>query len=248
MRMAQINLSKARDLCTAPELRLVEASRPQAIRNLTEAQLKSKVARARALRDKWHDVFTRQRRQAQRDRRARAVAASDRSRQKSELFGDVLARFEAQLEKGAAAAGGSATPAGARPSREKRGRQHRRTRSRVRKHLAELLSAWESEGGSVARASTPAATGKTRTPASQERSRTGTEKSEAAPGTKGAKKKAAKPKRARMEMPAGGAVGKRRAQPVTKRDRILARGPSMRIRGHALARGRRAQARRDRRR
>jgi hypothetical protein len=96
-----IDLSRARELCTAAELRFVESSRGRALAKATEAQLKKKIALARDLRDKWRDAFTRQRRRVKREGFS-TTKGNVRSQQKSELFAEVLARFEAQLKKVAA--------------------------------------------------------------------------------------------------------------------------------------------------
>jgi len=96
-----IDLSKARKLCTAAELRFVESASGRALAKATEAQLKEKIALARDLRDKWWDAFTRQRRRFKREDFS-ATKGNVRSQQKSELFAEVLARFEAQLKKVAA--------------------------------------------------------------------------------------------------------------------------------------------------
>jgi hypothetical protein len=153
VRKPVVNFARARQLCTEPELRLVEASRPETLEGLTDVQLKSKIARARALRDKWQDVFTRQRRGVQRKQKTRAVAPRDRSEEKSKLFAAVLARFQAQLDEEPSTPVAAEAGTHARPSKEKRGRQHRRTRSRVKQDLAEHLSDRESER---ARRRTPA--------------------------------------------------------------------------------------------
>jgi hypothetical protein len=99
-----IKLSKARELCTAAELRFVESCRGRALAKDTEAQLKEKIALARELRDKWWDAFTRQRRQAKQEQGFPASRGSMRSQQKSELFAEVLARVEARLKEVAAPA------------------------------------------------------------------------------------------------------------------------------------------------
>jgi hypothetical protein len=94
-----IEISKAREICTAAELRLVESCRGRALAKAGEAQLKEKIARARDLRDKWADAFTRQRRQDKQEQGFPANKGDVRSREKSELFAEVLALVEAQLEK-----------------------------------------------------------------------------------------------------------------------------------------------------
>src|SRR5690606_36367487 len=91
--MSRINVSKARELCTAAELRLVEASAPKSLAKLDEAELKKNVERARKLRDKWRDQATRQRREVQQAQAARTTDKTARSQEKTQLFAEVLTRF-----------------------------------------------------------------------------------------------------------------------------------------------------------
>jgi hypothetical protein len=93
-----VGLSRARKLCTGAELRFVELCRGRALAKASVAQLKARITRARDLRDKWADAFTRQRRQAKEQQGFPANNVNARSREKSELFAEVLARVEAQLE------------------------------------------------------------------------------------------------------------------------------------------------------
>ena len=53
-------LTQARTLLSANELALFDASRAQPIKALTPARLRGKVTRARALRDKYRDLYRRQ--------------------------------------------------------------------------------------------------------------------------------------------------------------------------------------------
>jgi len=94
-----IDLSRARELCTATEFRLVESCRGRALAKASVGQLKARIARARDLRDKWADAFTRQRRQDKQEQGFPADKGDVRSQEKSELFAEVLALVEAQLEK-----------------------------------------------------------------------------------------------------------------------------------------------------
>jgi hypothetical protein len=93
-----VGLSRARKLCTGAELRFVELCRGRALAKASVAQLKARITRARDLRDKWADAFTRQRRRAKEEQGFPANKVNARSREKSELFAEVLARVEAQLE------------------------------------------------------------------------------------------------------------------------------------------------------
>jgi len=100
-----IGLAKARELCTAIEFRFVESCRGRALAKASVGQLKARITRARDLRDKWADAFTRQRRQDKQEQGFPADKGDLRSREKSELFAEVLALVEAQLAKVTAPAG-----------------------------------------------------------------------------------------------------------------------------------------------
>lgn len=128
-----INMSQAKALCSASELQLVEASRRDDLKKLTNAQLRQKITRARKLRDKWRDQAEKQRRESQEQQQARATAPNERTRKKAELFAEVLRRFEEQLQKTERSAdtGRSAE----RPSRRARTTAHREERAGTRKRL-----------------------------------------------------------------------------------------------------------------
>jgi hypothetical protein len=140
--MATIRLSDARELCTDAEFRLVESASRKQIGTHSAAQLKRKVDQARKLRDKWQDLATQQRRETQQQQGARVTDKNARSRKKSELFAEVLSRFEEQLKKAdaSAGAGGAGSKTAAKPSKRKRAEQHRATRSQTKKQLDEQRS------------------------------------------------------------------------------------------------------------
>ncbi len=101
------NRNHARALCTAAEYELFEASLADRISELTTARLKSKLERARKLRDKYRDLHKRQR-LASRQRTGtkkgdRAGASNERTEKKATLFAETLKRFTDQLEKREAA-------------------------------------------------------------------------------------------------------------------------------------------------
>jgi hypothetical protein len=95
-----ITTREAQQLSTAGEWALVQASQADRIRELTPARLKAKIARARALRDKYRDLAKRQHRKAQPTRSGGPYEALNvRTRRKAELFEQVLGRFEAEIER-----------------------------------------------------------------------------------------------------------------------------------------------------
>lgn len=95
-------LTQARTLLSANELALFDASRAQPIKALTPARLRGKVTRARALRDKYRDLYRRQTvstRAAPAGRRSAVGGDNERTQRKAELFAEVLARFEERLQR-----------------------------------------------------------------------------------------------------------------------------------------------------
>jgi hypothetical protein len=215
-----------RALLNASESRLVDASRGAALKNASASELKKHIARARALRDKWRDVYQEQRRGTQAARTSRATTANRRSREKSEVFAEALARLEGRLERlqasGQAADGGGSA---ARQGRPTRARQHRQERSRTRRTLADHVAERESAEAWSARASLPPM--QTRRPVKKKTAKAG--------------KKAGRPA-ARSK-----ANTRDQRQAPTARQRIASSGPAPRIRGHVTGRNKRVQARRDRR-
>lgn len=94
------NRVQAQRLCNATEFELFSLSLADAIAALTPAQLRSKLQRARTLRDKHTDLFRRQTastRARTGTKRGGSGVANERSQQKAELFDQVLKRFEVRL-------------------------------------------------------------------------------------------------------------------------------------------------------
>ncbi|MDO5289244.1 MAG: hypothetical protein Q4F13_06370 [Pseudomonadota bacterium] len=130
-------LRQVQPLLTKPELELFTASRATAVKELTARQLSSKITRARALRDKYRDVYRRQTvatRSAPAAQRAPKGGENARTETKAAIMAEVLARFEAQSAKLQAKQAGAAgrkptavspkavtaskTPAAKRPARQ----------------------------------------------------------------------------------------------------------------------------------
>jgi hypothetical protein len=99
--------TSAKALLTGAELELYDMGRREALAQLDRRTLIAKIKRTRNLRDKYRDLYRRQRLEA-RDRtgskRGTSGVANVRTREKAELFGELLARFEAKLAKVDAAA------------------------------------------------------------------------------------------------------------------------------------------------
>lgn len=121
-------LTQARGLLTAAELEIFDQSRAAPIKDLTLARLRGKVTRARALRDKYRDLYRRQTvatRGAPAGRRSAVGGDNERTGRKADVFVEVLGRFEARLalleSRAAREAAGRARPAAARKSAPAKG-------------------------------------------------------------------------------------------------------------------------------
>ena len=243
MRIPAKELSTARVICTATELKLIESSHGLSLEKLDAARLKKKVTLARELRDKWRDVFEKQRREVQQAQKARVSDKNQRSEEKSGLFSNALARFEEQLAKLEAA---PATPvkkssaARATPIKAKRVRGHRATRAHTKKQLKEMdVSPGRPKPPTAAAPAPVAATPASPTVKTVKRaaSKLPVKKvvSKKAPkGTLSAKSKGVKSRSASSS-----------AQAAAKKTRIKVSGKDSRVRGHVSAAGKRSQARRD---
>ncbi len=119
------SITQVRPLLSAAELQLFEASRADAVKELTRVQLRGKITRTRNMRDKFTDLYRRQTVETQRApaaKRAPKGGENARTQKKAEIFSEVLKRFEAQLEKIDAAAEkekARAAKQGAKSAREK---------------------------------------------------------------------------------------------------------------------------------
>lgn len=132
-----ISMGRAKALCSASELALVKASTRQQIGGHTAARLRQKETRARKLRDKWRDLATSHKRSTQSKVGSRDADYHKNSAEKAALFGEVLARYSAQLAK-REAAGETPGPMGRRRStKSTRSRTHRAARADIRGELAE---------------------------------------------------------------------------------------------------------------
>ncbi len=89
-------------LLTASELDLFDAARRDRIAAHDARQLRGKISRARRLRDKYGDLYQRQRRASGKrsgDKAGRTRDENVCTQKKSELFAEVLVRFETRLGK-----------------------------------------------------------------------------------------------------------------------------------------------------
>jgi len=96
------NRATAKSLLTSAELVLFDAGRRDAIAKFDQRTLNAKISRTRKLRDKYRDLYRRQRlatRERTGAKRGPGGATNLRTKDKEGLFGELLARFEAQLAK-----------------------------------------------------------------------------------------------------------------------------------------------------
>lgn len=92
--------TEAKKLLTAAELELFDAGRAPALRTLTKPELRKERERSRKLRDKYHDLFRRQRLAIRAESGSKSGStgnANERTRQKEELFAELLEQFEARI-------------------------------------------------------------------------------------------------------------------------------------------------------
>ena len=93
------NRAQALKICSATEMEIFLSSLSDAVGKLTPVQLRSRIARARTLRDKNTDLFRRQvaaTRAATGTKRGTSGTANSRTEQKAQLFAEALARLEAR--------------------------------------------------------------------------------------------------------------------------------------------------------
>ena len=85
-----ISLQQARKICNSIELALVVDSTPKQIKNFDAKQLKSKVTRARSLRDKWRGQAEKLVRVTKKESQAKLDSDNARTELKSQLFSETL--------------------------------------------------------------------------------------------------------------------------------------------------------------
>ncbi|MBN9409824.1 MAG: hypothetical protein J0H69_11805 [Burkholderiales bacterium] len=93
-------LTQARNILTAPELDLFAHSRTEGLKALTPARLRAKLVRARALRDKYQDLYRRQSlasRERTASKRGASGEANERTQAKAAVFAEVIDRFEQRI-------------------------------------------------------------------------------------------------------------------------------------------------------
>lgn len=92
--------TQLRKLLNAGEIEIFESSRAEAIKELNAPRLIVKVKRARTLRDKYRDLLKRQRlatRARTGSKAGNSGDANQRTREKTEVFAEILERLEGRL-------------------------------------------------------------------------------------------------------------------------------------------------------
>ena len=90
----------AKKLLTETELEIFDAAKPVEIKKLTKPQLRRALERSRKLRDKYRDLFRRQRLTLRDEVGSKSGTTGDsneRTRQKEELLAEVVVKFEARI-------------------------------------------------------------------------------------------------------------------------------------------------------
>jgi hypothetical protein len=135
------NRIHARPLCTDAEYTLFTASLAAELNELTPAQLRSKIQRTRKLRDKYRDLFKRQRlanRVRTGSKKGDRPDTNVRTDDKATLFDEALGRFEAREAKLAVAA--------EREARRKTDREMRLAQAAARKEAGGKRAAAQAKG------------------------------------------------------------------------------------------------------
>src|SRR5215831_1841562 len=95
-----VQLTEARRLSSSRELSLISSSLPPALQTHSAARLKSKISRARRLREKYQDLYRRQKLASKtRMTGTPSERLNFRTLRKKQMFGEVLTRLRRQLEK-----------------------------------------------------------------------------------------------------------------------------------------------------
>jgi len=240
-------LDRIRDLFTAAERAVLEATAGSTLLAASRKQLDQTLARARDLRDKWRSLHAGQARKSKRST-VSATAANTRSREKADVFAAAIERVQARLaEFGLAAA--PAKPKAVTKAARQAG--HRTARSGVKSQLAATAANLNR--------------GRSTRPAAKSAPRPAPAVAAAPPAVTvaAAKPKPGKPKAGKKRRPAARAAAtlakgggqplrfdiaqQRSAKASATAARLKLDGQVTRRGGHVLAAGKRRQAARDRR-
>jgi hypothetical protein len=248
-----VSSDRVRSLCTPAERKLLDMSEGRSLSQAAPAEVQALLGRAREFRDKWRALAGKQSRAAKRAPRA-VAEANARSHAKAELFDGAVKRFESQLKTLPAktAASGAAKPTAVRAKPPKRSRVagHRTARAGLRAELAAKVATFNPSPVAKPDAKPVAAAAKRAAVAAK-------------PVVAAAAPAAAKPapvsKAKQRKLPPAKAAAaaqavrfdnakQRSATALAKKSRLKVGGLATRRGSHVMAAGKRAQARRDKRR
>jgi hypothetical protein len=95
-----VRLTEARRLSSSQELSLISSSLPPALQTHSAARLKSKISRARNLRDKYQDLYRRQKLASKPRMTGKPYETLNvRTLRKKQMFAEALIRLSGQLKK-----------------------------------------------------------------------------------------------------------------------------------------------------
>ena len=241
------------DLFTPSERSLLDRSTAGALAKAAPAEVKETLGRMRAARDKWRSLAAHQDRGVKRAPRG-VSPANARSRDKAEVFAGAVKRLEAHV----AEEGSAKTPPapGRKTPKKRRVAAHRTSRAGLRAALGRAVATLnESVAKPAARAVRKAAA--VVAPKADSAKAHSVDAAEAA-GVPGKQKppaaapSAGKARKPAVPVPAQAvrfdAAKQRSLRTAAKHSRISAGGLSTRRMSHVVASGKRAQARRDKRR
>ncbi len=242
----RVPIAQVKTLCTAAELELVKSSRPPQLNQLTLAEARRLLTRARGQVDKTRDLG---RRQARVKARSGMGSPGTSTALKKQIFRDTLEAFEKRVQT-LEAAGETATAKKTQPHKRVRTAQHRATRALVRKKLS--TAAAEQQAPPKPRRAKPAAKADKTAQAAPVQVATPARKKAAKPKAPQTRKVLSDPQqpasvvaKAKGNGRAADAKRQLKAKSAAKQSRIAASGLTTRVRGHVSARGKRSQARRD---
>lgn len=229
-----------RSLLDATERKVLHASLGAAVARATREQVELSLKRARGLRDKWRDLHAAQTRATKRSKAA-GSGSNRRTQTKHDVFAGAVERLEARLaEFDRDASGGRRT----RPSATAK----RRAAAAGRKARGDVRGELKAVAAELNRARTPSAVPAGRVERRPVAAAAGKAAQPAVPAAP-SRPAAAKPGKAKAAVPPGrhgvstDASRQRSARAAAARARIAA--SATRRGGHALARTKRVQARRD---
>jgi hypothetical protein len=234
-------LDRIRDLFTAAERAVLEATAGSTLLSASRKQLDQTLARVREFRDKWRGLHAGQARKSK--RAAAGTAANLRSREKADVFTAAIDRLQARLAEIGLAAAPAKPKAVTKVARQA---GHRTARSGVKSRLAAAaadLNRGRASRPAAKAVAVPAAAGaaaKTAAPAAAGKPKPGKKRRPAALAAATLAKGGGQPLRFDVTQ-------QRSAKASATAARLKFDGQITRRGGHTLAAGKRRQAARDRR-